>query len=723
MSRIIIVVVTALLLFAPAGNAQQLDSGVVEIIVQEPMGMLDGFRVQSGEKSAVTDNDGRARLTLPAGRQAIAVTKIGFKATGVSTVVIRDSIVSVRVPVTMTEMSMELAPVKVSATRTERLAGETPIRVEVIDEMEVDENTLMSPSGIGMLLNETPGLRVQAAAPGLGTGSVRILGLPGQYTVMLADGLPLYGASASALGPLDISPVDLSRVEIIKGAASSLYGGQALGGVINLVAKPPTGKKEILLNRRTLDVTDAATWLSHRFSSSSGMSLLASGTLQGAEDIDGDGWADQPRAARWSVRPRFNAVDNGGRSLFVTAGYGYDNRDGGTLGKANAPDGNPFREGLKSNRADIGSTAEIPLGNGGKIATRFALSTNWRAREFGPGPVERDRTSTGFAEVTRSFVKEKATSVLGAALQLEDFENDLNDAFDRRWLTPALFATVERPLGPLTISASVRGDAHQEAGAQLTERLAVLATPADGWSVRGSIGTGFAPPTPMMEETEAVGLRAVRKSSELSAEKSRAAMLDINGKIASAELLVTAYASVISNPIQMHDTDDSSGDVFLQNASASTRIGGIEALAVWRFGSGKLIGSYGYAQGSRPDAMTGDRESMPLLPHHRIGGDLMLERPGVYRIGIEGTWYGAQSLDDNPFRSKSKPYIYTMAIASRQLGALEVVANFENLLNVRQSDTHSLVRRTPGAAGRWTTDVWAPLEGVMANVAVRYRWK
>jgi iron complex outermembrane receptor protein len=101
----------------------------------------------------------------------------------------------------------------------------------------------------------------------------------------------------------------------------------------------------------------------------------------------------------------------------------------------------------------------------------------------------------------------------------------------------------------------------------------------------------------------------------------------------------------------------------------------------------------------------------------------MLERPGVYRIGIEGTWYGAQSLDDNPFRSKSKPYIYTMAIASRQLGALEVVANFENLLNVRQSDTHSLVRRTPGAAGRWTTDVWAPLEGFMANVAVRYRWK
>src|SRR3954471_3274608 len=136
--------------------------------------------------------------------------------------------------------------------------------------MEVDENTLMAPSGITMLLNETPGLRVQNASPTLGTGSVRILGLPGQYTAMLADGLPLYGGATSAIGPLDVSPVDLQRVEIIKGAASALYGGQALGGVINLVSKRPSGKSEVLLNRRTLGVTDAATWMSRRLTDETG---------------------------------------------------------------------------------------------------------------------------------------------------------------------------------------------------------------------------------------------------------------------------------------------------------------------------------------------------------------------------------------------------------------------------------------------------------------------
>jgi outer membrane receptor protein involved in Fe transport len=260
-------------LSASSVAAQEIRTGIVNITVEESMGMVSGLTIRSAGRSVPTDTLGNARLSLPAGRQILSVTGIGFKPTEVAVTVVANSIVTVKVRVEMAGMAME--GVKVSATRIERLAGDTPTRVEVLDEMEVDENTLMAPSGITMLLNETPGLRVHHASPTLGTGSVRILGLPGQYTVMLADGLPLYGGSASALGPLDISPVDLQRVEIIKGAASSLYGGQALGGVINLVSKPPTGKSEVLLNRRTLGVTDAATWVSHRFNESAGLSVLA----------------------------------------------------------------------------------------------------------------------------------------------------------------------------------------------------------------------------------------------------------------------------------------------------------------------------------------------------------------------------------------------------------------------------------------------------------------
>jgi iron complex outermembrane receptor protein len=710
-----------LALAAAPAVAQRPDSGTVRVTVEESMGMSGGFRVQSAGKTAVTDQEGVARLILPSGRHDIAITRIGFNPASVTVTVVRDSIVSVLVPVEMA--AMEMSDVRISATRTEKLAGETPIRVEVVDKMEVDEKTLMSPSGIGMLLNETPGLRVQAAAPGLGTGSVRILGLPGQYTVLLADGLPLYGAASSAIGPLDVSPVDLQRMEVIKGAASALYGGQSLGGVINLVSKPPTGQKEVLFNRRTLGVTDAATWLSHRFSKDAGISLLVAGTTQSAEDVDGDGWSDQARARRWSVRPRFNVVDERGRSLFLTTGYGYDDRRGGTFGSGRLPNGQPFAEALLSRRADVGGTASAPMGSAGSIATRFAYSTSARERTFGPGPREDDRMSTGFLEVTRSYASARATTVFGGAVQLDDFTNQLNRAFDHQWVTPALFVTSERDIGSFTLSASVRGDAHPEAGTQLTERVALLARPVSGWTVRGSVGTGFAAPTAMTEETEATGLRAIVPGRPLSPEKSVAAMLDINGEIAGGELLLTAYGSSISHAIQLADTMTAAGSATLRNAATATRIGGVEAAAVWRIGISKVIATYGYSEGSRPNPMTGVREAMPMIPKHHVGMDFMFDKPGEYRGGIEGTWYAEQSLDMNPYRTKSKPYLYMMAIIARQFGPIEAVANFENLLNVRQTTTDRLVLPTPGMAGRWTTGVWAPLEGFMANVAIRYRWK
>ena len=700
--------------------AQQIRTGVVQVTVEESMGMVSGLTVRSAGRSAVTDAQGNARLSVPAGQQVVLVTGIGVKPARSTVTIVADSVVTLKVPVEMTGMVMD--EVKVSATRIERLAGDSPTRVEVLDQMEVDENTLMAPSGITMLLNETPGLRVHSASPTLGTGSVRILGLPGQYTVMLADGLPLYGGAASALGPLDVSPVDLQRVEIIKGAASSLYGAQALGGVINLVSKPPSGKSELLLNRRTLGVTDAATWTSRQFNDALGGSFLASGTTQNSADIDRDGWADQPRARRWNVRPRLTAEDSKGRSLFVTAGFGYDDRDGGTVDGAVTPGGVAFHEGLSSKRADIGARAIIPLGDSGNVAARFAVSGNRRSRAFGPGPVEKDGTTTGFLELTRSLVASRSSIVLGSALQLEKFENSLNSRYDHTWFTPSLFATAERAVGPVTVSASARGDAHPEAGMQITERVAALAKPAEGWSVRLSAGTGFAAPTATTEETEAIGLRAIQPGAELRRERSVGSMLDVNGRLAGAEILVTGYGSVISDAIQLSDATASGNEVVLGNASGDTRIAGVEGAAIWRFDGGKFLGTYGYMKGSRPDPETGKRETLPMVPRHHVGGDLMFEREGVYRGGIEGIRYGKQSLDDDPFRRESKPYLYVMAIAVRELGRLELVANFENLLNVRQTNTDPLVRPTPGMGGRWTTDVWAPLEGFMANVALRYRW-
>jgi outer membrane receptor for ferrienterochelin and colicins len=199
-------------------------------------------------------------------------------------------------------------------------------------------------------------------------------------------------------------------------------------------------------------------------------------------------------------------------------------------------------------------------------------------------------------------------------------------------------------------------------------------------------------------------------------------MLDVNGRLLGAELLLTTYGSFIDDAIQLADVGDGSNEGILKNASGTTRVMGVEGAAIWRWEGVKFLGTYGYSRGTRPDAVSGVREPIPMLPRHRVGGDLMFEKEGKYRGGIEGIWYGKQQLDENPFRTESKPYLYTMAIYMRQFGRVEAVANTENLLNVRQTQTDRLVRPTPMTGGRWTTDVWAPLEGFMANVALRYRW-
>ncbi len=126
-----------------------------------------------------------------------------------------------------------------TTTRIPRRIADEPTRIEVIGHEERDEKVAMSPGDVAMLFNETSGLRVQTTAPGLGAANVRIQGLRGRYSQVLTDGLPLYGGQTGGIGLLQIPPLDLGQVEILKGVASALYGASALGGVINLTSRRP----------------------------------------------------------------------------------------------------------------------------------------------------------------------------------------------------------------------------------------------------------------------------------------------------------------------------------------------------------------------------------------------------------------------------------------------------------------------------------------------------
>ncbi len=102
---------------------------------------------------------------------------------------------------------------------------------------------------------------MQAAAPGLGGTSLQFRGLPGRHAQILSDGLPLGGVQTDSFSLMQTPPVDLGRVEVIKGVASALYGASALSGVLNLTSRQPDSESELLINQTSLGGSDVVGFL------------------------------------------------------------------------------------------------------------------------------------------------------------------------------------------------------------------------------------------------------------------------------------------------------------------------------------------------------------------------------------------------------------------------------------------------------------------------------
>lgn len=345
-----IVMVLSSAAFSPLDAQEARGTVVVRALSEE--GRVEGAQVRSGGVGSLTGAQGEARLSLPIGPRAITVSKIGYAPTTVRTDVAAggETVIEVRLEIA----AEEIEGIIVSSTRTGQRIEDEPTRVEVLAREEVEEKMLMTPGDIAMMLNETSGLRVQSTSPSLGGASVRIQGLRGRYTQVLSDGLPLYGGQSGALGLLQIPPMDLGQVEVIKGGASALYGSSALGGVVNLISRRPAADRELLLNQTTRGGTDAVVWLSDDLNDRWGYTFLGSVHRQSQADVDDDVWTDLPGYRRAVVRPRVFWDNGAGRSVFFTLGATAEDREGGTLPGSFVPGGLPFPEELETRRFDAG---------------------------------------------------------------------------------------------------------------------------------------------------------------------------------------------------------------------------------------------------------------------------------------------------------------------------------------------------------------------------------
>lgn len=715
------------LIFCVAFPAAAQDA-TVRVRVEHEGAPLSGARVSTDTLARTTTASGSVLLRVPTGTRWILATRIGFAPDSLQVTLAAGA--DTTITLTLERHAETMESVIVTSTRTGRRVEDTPVRVEVIDEEEIAEKVTMTPGDIVMMMNETSGLRVAMTSPALGGANVRMQGMRGRYTLMLMDGLPLAGAQ-SGFGLLQIPPVDLGRVEVIKGTASALYGSAALGGVVNLISRRPgeETERELLINQTSRGGTDAVLYAS----SPKGVSLLVSAHRQRDMDIDGDRWADLAGYRRLVVRPRlFLGGDD--RNLFATVGVTSEDRTGGGI----TPTGAQFPEGLRTRRFDGGTVGRMSIGERGIGAIRASLTSQEHRHRFGER-VEDDSHLTAFVEGSATATRDRFTLVGGAAYEHDDYRNDQATDFNYSYQVPSAFAQMDFDVTTwLVLSGAGRVDWHNAFGTSANPRVSLLfRLPSTetfaGWTVRASGGKGTFAPTPLTEETEATGLGVVIPNPAIGSERATSTSVDLSGPLETGvgrfELNFTAFASSIRDAmvVSASNVTDPTGIVRLEmrNAPIPTRNSGAEALARWIGGDARVTASYAYLRATEwdPDFAGNIRRAVPLAPRHTAGLVASLEREGVSRLALEVYYTGEQALEDNPFRTESKPYVIVGLLAERQfdtrVGRARVFVNAENIGNVRQSRYDPLLRSGVGPGGRWTTDAWTEIAGFTANGGVR----
>ncbi len=262
-----------LMLLTTAATAQP-PQATVRVEVRSDAGPVPDAEVTVSGHSARTGQDGVAVLPAALGHVDISVTKEKFFPARTSLDV--DAAREWPLQVELQPQKEQQEQITVYATRNDMKLQDSPLHVEVVSQDEINEEMAMRPGDISMLLNEMGGIRVQTTSPALGAASVRVQGMRGRYTAFLADGLPLFGQQGAGLGLLQIPPMDLGQIEVIKGNASALYGSAAMAGVVNLIARRPTDEPvhEFLFNRSSLGETDASMFLASQLTPHWGASLL-----------------------------------------------------------------------------------------------------------------------------------------------------------------------------------------------------------------------------------------------------------------------------------------------------------------------------------------------------------------------------------------------------------------------------------------------------------------
>lgn len=687
---------------------------------------------------AQTDGQGRATLSpAPAAGTRIVVSLVGYRQ-----VQMEVPAGGVPLQVRMGTEGPALEEVVITSTRTNARLEDLPTRVEVLGEEELTEENGIKPGNIASLLGDIAGTQIQPTSPTTGNADLRIQGLQGRYAQILRDGMPILGGYAGGFSILQIPPLDLRQAELIKGSSSTLYGGGAIAGLVNLVSKAPVlGQQELsaTANQSTLQESNLNVFTSGR-GKRMGYTFFAGGTRQRFVDVNKDGYTDVPDFANLVVHPRLFIYPRiGGKEGTLVAGY-TGTTESRWAGRVVALENWAHRDTTyftdnftRRHTADLIYTQ--PLGRG--TLTAKGVISGFRRRVM--------TNTVGFGANQRSYFSElsyllplgRHSIVLGAnyngeALRPGGYESALQNRYDFRTVG-AFGQAVYMPTPTTTVEAGLRLDHHSRYGNFLLPRLALLQKVGKHTTLRLNGGLGYRAVVPYVNELDE---RAMPRIVPLTtaAERSAGCNGDVTykgrlGDEATLTLSQGFFYTRLANPAELQGPNPNQADTTALawvNASGPLISRGLESYLRLQARETELYLGYVYTQARRQyDAL---RPNVELAARHKVSTVLVHELGEHWGVGIEASYIGAQYVDQATTDALGRPqapqrrtpgYVVAAAMVRYRTGRWTVVLNGENLNDYRQT------RREAVLTGPTTNpsfgQLWAPIEGRVINLSVTYR--
>lgn len=710
----------SILLFIPLFlNAQNTFKAVVKDSQTKELLVGATAILEKSTKGGSSDINGEIVIkNIPDGKQTFIFRYIGYEEAEVTYYFPLSDSLQKQI-IYLKAINEKLEEVFVTSTRTNSRIENIPIRIEVIGKEEVDEEVNIKPENISKLLLESASIQSQQTSAVNGNVSIRLQGLDGKYTQLLKDGFPLYSGFAQGLSILEIPPLDLKQVEIIKGSSSSLYGSDAIAGIINLISKQPQKKREFtfLLNQTSLAGTDVNGYFSQRWKKF-GFSFLTANSFQEARDINKDGFSDLPHAGTFTINPTvWYYIDPTSTLLFGLNGT-FDSRKGGDMKvlKNQSDSLHRFFEENISNRISTQAKFDKQFGNESLLSIKNSISYFDRAINQSSSSFRGSQTSS-YTEASFNFKTGNHQIVTGLTFITENFAEDTLKSHRQRNYTysiTGMFLQEDwRPIEKISFQAGLRTDYQNMFGWFVLPRLAIKYNVSKEIYVRAGSGFGYKVPGIFSTDSEREGINSIQPlSPEIKAEKSIGANLDLNYKKQfGSEAILTFnqsfFVTQINNPLVLDNLQFVSRNkpVISKGFESNLR------LVIDEF---QLFAGYTFIDARRKYNI--NRSFIPMTPRHKLNIDIIFEKEEDFSFAFEGYYISSMFRD---FDTKTKDYYTIGLIAQKHFKHFSVIFNCENLFDVRQTRFENII--VPPIEAPLFREIYAPLNGRVFNLALRIK--